>query len=87
MFSPGEPDLSGGPLFVKTPRRIAALVFLIMVGALVAGLVERQVRRVLAKLQQPIQGLMPEGRDNLRPTVERLFKAFADYSLVQVKNA
>jgi len=75
------------PLFVKTPRRIAALVFLIMVGALVAGLIERQVRRVLAKLQQPIQGLMPEGRDNLRPTVERLFKAFADYSVVQVKNA
>lgn len=75
------------PLFVKTPRRIAALVFLIMVGALVAGLVERQVRRALAKLQQPIQGLMPEGRDTLRPTVQRLFKAFADYSLVQVKNA
>lgn len=75
------------PLFVKTPRRIAALVFLIMVGALVAGLIERQVRRALAKLQQPIQGLMPEGRDTLRPTVQRLFKAFADYSLVQVKNA
>lgn len=65
------------PLFVKTPRRIAALVF--MVGALVAGLIERQVRRVVAALQQPIQGLMPEGRDTLRPTVERLFKAFADY--------
>ena len=31
------------PLFLKTPRRIAALVFLIMVGALVAGLIERQV--------------------------------------------
>jgi transposase len=74
------------PLFLKTPQRIAALVFLIMVGALVAGLIERQVRRVLAELQQPITGLMPEGRDTLRPTVERLFKAFADYSLVQVKD-
>ena len=74
------------PLFLKTPRRIAALVFLIMVGALVAGLIERQVRRVLAQLQQPIKGLMPEGRDTLRPTGERLFKAFADYSLVQVKD-
>jgi transposase len=74
------------PLFLKTPPRIAALVFLIMVGALVAGLIERQVRRVLAELQQPIIGLMPEGRDTLRPTVERLFKAFADYSLIQVKD-
>ena len=75
------------PLFVKTPWRIAALVFLIMVGALVAGLIERQVRRAVAQLQQPIKGLMPEGRDTLRPTVGRLFKAFADYSLVLVKDA
>lgn len=75
------------PLFLKTPRRIAALVFLIMVGALVAGLIERQVRRAVAQLQQPIKGLMPEGRDTLRPTVERLFKTFADYSLVLVKDA
>src|SRR5256712_6153252 len=75
------------PLFRKTPQRIAALVFLVMVGALMAGLIERQVRRALAELQQPLKGLMPEGRDSLRPTVTRLFKAFADYSLVQVKEA
>jgi len=75
------------PLFLKTPRRIAALVFLIMVGALIAGLIGRQVRRALAERQQPITGLMPEGRDTLHPTVARLFKAFTDYSLVQVKDA
>jgi transposase len=75
------------PVFLKTPRRIAALVFLIMVGALVAGLIERQVRRALAAFQQPIIGLMPEGRDTLHPTVARLFQAFADYSLVHVKDA
>ena len=74
------------PLFVKTPRRIAALVFLIMVGALIAGLIERQVRRVIAGLRQPIKGLMPEGRDTLHPTVERIFKAFADYSLVRLQD-
>src|SRR6266705_1657780 len=75
------------PLFLKTPQRIAALVFLVMVGALIAGLIERQVRRALAALQQPLKGLMPAGRDSLRPTVTRLFKACADYSLVQVKEA
>src|SRR6266849_3799345 len=58
-----------------------------MVGALGAGLIERQVRRALAELQHPIIGLMPEGRDTLHPTVARLFKVFADYSLVQVKDA
>ena len=75
------------PLFLKTPQRIAALVFLIMVGALVAGLSERQVRRALAELQQPITGLRPEGRDTLHPTVARLFMVFADYSLEHVKEA
>ena len=74
-------------VFDPPESRIAALVFLIMVGALVAGLIERQVRRALAELQQPITGLMPEGRDTLHPTVARLFKVFADYSLVQVKDA
>jgi len=74
------------PLFLKTPQRIAALVFLIMVEALVAGLIERQVRQALARLQQPIKGLMPEGRDTLRPTAQRLFKVFADYGLVQVRD-
>src|SRR6266571_1134741 len=75
------------PLFLKTPQRMAALVFLVMVGALIAGLIERQVSRALAALQPPLKGLMPEGRDSLRPTVTRLFKAFADYSLVQIKEA
>jgi hypothetical protein len=36
---------------------------------------------------QPISDLMPEGRDTLQPTVARLFKAVADYSLVQGKHA
>jgi len=75
------------PWFLKTPQRIAALVLLILVGALVAGRIERQVRRALAALQQPLTGLMPEGRDTLHPTGARLFKAFADYRLVQVKEA
>ena len=76
-----------GPVFLKKPHRIVSLIFLIMVGSLVAGLIQRQVRQVLAELQEPIRGLMPEGRDNLRPTVERLFRAFAPYSLVRVKGA
>lgn len=44
------------------------------------------MRRVLAERQKPIKGLMPEGRDTLRPTAERLFLAFADYTLVQIKD-
>ncbi|MDX9955906.1 MAG: IS1634 family transposase [Anaerolineae bacterium] len=75
-----------GPLFLKTAARIASLLFLIMVGCLVAGLLERQVRQALTARQEPIRGLMPEGRDTLRPTVPRILKAFAQYSLVIVRN-
>ncbi len=74
-----------GPLFLKTPRRIASLIFLIMVGSLVAGLIERQIHRALAERQEPIHGLMPEGRDHLKPTVTRILQVFAHYSLVHIR--
>lgn len=74
-----------GPLFLKTPRRIASLIFLIMVGSLVAGLIERQIQRTLGQRQEPIHGLMPEGRDHLKPTVARILQVFAPYSLVRIR--
>jgi len=74
-----------GPIFLKTPHRIVSLIFLIMVGCLIAGLIERQVRRVLAERQEPIRGLMPEGRDHLRPTVPRILKAFSHYAVVSIR--
>lgn len=76
-----------GPVFLKRPQRIVSLIFLIMVGSLVAGLIERQVRQALAERQEPIHGLMPEGRDNLKPTVTRILKAFAHYSIVCLLHA
>ena len=74
-----------GPVFLKNSQRIVSLILLIMVGCLVAGLIERQIRRALAERHEPIHGLMPEGRDTLKPTVARLLRAFADYSLVLIK--
>lgn len=75
------------PIFLKTPQRIVSLVLLIMIGCLVAGLIQRQVRRAVAEHQEPIRGLMPEGRDTLKPTVTRILKAFAHYGLVQMRDA
>jgi transposase len=72
------------PMFLKNPHRIVSLILLIMVGCLVAGLIERQVRQTLAQLQKPIRGLMPEGRDNLKPTVVRILKAFGHYSIIHI---
>jgi len=74
-----------GPVFLKNAQRIVSLILLIMVGCLVAGLIERQIRRALAERHEPIHGLMPEGRDTLKPSVTRILRAFADYSLVLIK--
>src|SRR5438128_4009830 len=73
-----------GPVFLKNAQRIVSLILLIMVGCLVAGLLERQIRRALAERHEPIYGLMPEGRDTLKPTVTRILRAFADDSLVRI---
>ncbi len=74
-----------GPVFLKNAHRIVSLIWLIMVGCLVAGLLERQIRRALAERHEPIHGLMPEGRDTLKPSVTRILQAFSDYSLVLIK--
>lgn len=74
-----------GPVLLKNAQRIVSLLLLIMGGCLGAGLLERQIRRALAERHEPIHGLMPEGRDTLKPTVTRLLQAFAEYSLVLIK--
>ena len=76
-----------GPVFLKNAHRIVSLLLLLMIGCLVAGLSERQMRRALAARHDPIHGFMPEGRDTLQPTGARILRAFADYSLVLLKRA
>jgi len=70
------------PLWLHSPRRLAGLTFLIMLAVLIAALIEYYVRQHIAKNKKPLNGLMPENRDNPYPTAEKLLKAFQDYSLV-----
>ena len=72
------------PLFLKTPQRIAALVFLIMVGALIAGLIERQVRRALAELQQPLKACADDSLVQVKEACGRVVESrFARLNPVQ----
>jgi hypothetical protein len=73
------------PWCLKTPQRMAALVLLVLVGALMAGLIARQGRRAWAELQQPLKGWRPAGRDSWRPTGPRRCKACAASRLVPVQ--
>jgi transposase len=70
------------PLWLHSPRRLAGLTFLIMLAVLIASLLEYYVRQHIAKNKKLLRGLMPENRDSLYPTAEKLLKAFQDYSLV-----
>jgi transposase len=74
------------PLWLKRPDRIEALVFLVMLAALLFALLERQVRRHLAQTGQVIEGLMPEKRDTPTPKGQRLLRAFATLSIVQIED-
>jgi hypothetical protein len=77
-----NPRCLGGPVFLKHAQRLVRLSLLIMSGGLVAGWIERQMRRALAARHEPIHGCMPAGRDTLPPTVARILRAFADDSFV-----
>jgi len=73
------------PLWLKRPDRIEARVFLVMLAALIFALLERQGRRYLAQTGQVIEGLMPEKRDTPTPKGQRLLRALATVSLVQIE--
>jgi transposase len=75
------------PMWLHSPRRLAGLTLLIMIAVLVAALLEYQIRRQLAQTGQLLNGLMPEHRDNLYPTAQKLLQAFQDYALVIVRHA
>ena len=72
------------PLWLKRPDRLETLVFLSMLAVLVFALIERQVRRAIARTGQKITGLMPEKRDTTTPK-GGLLKAFDGLSVVKIE--
>jgi transposase len=76
------------PMWLHQPRRIAGLTLLVMLATLLAALLERHVRRWMAKQGTRFQGwpgLRPGRRRTKMPTAEALLRAFADYALVLVR--
>jgi transposase len=73
------------PMWLHSPKRLMGLTLLIMIAVLVAGLLEQQVRRWIARTGELVRGLMPEKRANPHPTAKALLRAFDDYALVLVR--
>ena len=74
--------LAVAPLFLKTNRRIAALITVICLALLIFCLAERQVRNALAPHGEMMTGLPGYGRTAAKPTGRTIFQALADLRLI-----
>ena len=73
-------DLS--PVWLKNVDRIEALLFLYFVALLVHALLERELRRGMAKAKIPSLPLYPEERDCRAPATERILDLFNPSSAI-----
>jgi hypothetical protein len=67
------------PVWLKSPRRVAALLWLYFVVELVQALVEREVRRQMRRRGVRRLNLYPEGRPSQAPTAGLVFAALAGH--------
>jgi hypothetical protein len=67
------------PVWLKSPRRVAALLWLYFVVELVQALVEREVRRQMRRRGVRRLNLYPEGRPSRSPTAGLVFAALAGH--------
>jgi transposase len=74
--------LAVAPLFLKTNRRIAALITVICLALLIFCPAERQVRNALAPHGEMMAGLPGYGLTPARPTGRTIFQALADLRLI-----
>ena len=70
------------PLFLKTSRRIAALITVICLALLIFCLIERQVRNALARHGQMMTGLPGYRRTPAKPTGRTIFMVLSDLRLI-----
>ena len=68
--------LAVAPVFLKKPERVAALLFLYFLAILVFALIEREVRRAMARDGIEAIPLYPEGRPCQAPTCDGILQAF-----------
>ncbi|HYS28664.1 MAG TPA: IS1634 family transposase [Candidatus Limnocylindria bacterium] len=77
-----HPPLQVRPVWLHQPKRIASLIFVVMVALFLFALIEREARRVVQATGQVFTGLRPEGRDHLPVTAQALLDVFAPLGLI-----
>jgi transposase len=74
------------PLFLKTSRRIAALITVICLALLIFSLIERQVRKALAPHGGKMTGLPGYRLTPAAPTGRTIFMALSDLRLIPARD-
>ncbi|HLQ22222.1 MAG TPA: IS1634 family transposase [Gemmatimonadales bacterium] len=78
-----HPPVQVRPVWLHQPKRIASLLFVVMVAVFLFALLEREARRVVQASGQVFTGVRPEGRDHLPITARVLLEGFAPLSLIK----
>jgi len=77
-FSQLKTDFVVAPMYLKEVSRIQALLCVYFFVLLVESLLERELRRAMAREEIESLPLYPEGRACLRPTARRVIDLFED---------
>jgi hypothetical protein len=77
-FSQLKTDFRVAPVYLKEVSRIQALLCVYFLVLLIESLLERELRRAMAREQLESLPLYPEGRPCRRPTARRVIDLFED---------
>ena len=72
--------LEVAPVYLKTPERIEALLFLYYISLIIYALIERDLRKTMEKTGIKSIPIYPEQRECRRPSAERILGAFEKIS-------
>jgi transposase len=84
-FSQFKTDFAVAPVFLKNVSRIQGLLAAYFFALLMQALLERELRRAMARAGEEALPLYPEGRPCARPTTHRLIEVFSSIQRHEVR--
>ena len=72
--------LEVAPVYLKTPERIEALLFLYYIALIIYALIERDMQKAMKKAGIKSIPIYPEQRECRRPSAERILETFQNFS-------
>lgn len=86
-FSALKTELEVAPVYLKKPKRAAALVHAYFLALVAGSLMEREVRQAMTREKIESLPLFPEGRETKTPTHPRIMEAFGGLAWQEFRRA